>query len=418
MKRIHFLFVFALLLIPTLVSAKIVTCTSNSKYYIGQDVYNHTSVECSEGSVEVFAVGKNESTSYLVGGTAEAIAQQGESYWMDIVLTGEIDPDNGDLLVVDGDDQTDMALYGNCDTGCHLITKAIASESNPNANTGSEDEKEIAVGTIYYVGDKIKFNEILIILFADSDGYFLEVDEGSYKLPSPSFTDWSGNDLWEFENFIKEYGEPGLDGLRFGYTTEVSADRVPIGIKCVSGVGTVDNPFTFELVYEDTNTNPTGNEPDPSNNDESSTTIYTILEGADQTYTKGSNTNIVIKASGDLSKLVAIEIDNGNVISSSNYELADGSTILTLLASFLENSSIGEHTITFRYNDGDVSTNLMIAEATNNNPTTPTSNNTDNTNNTNNPQTADNIEFYIMMLGLGIIAIGGVGIYTKRKFFS
>ena len=141
---------------------------------------------------------------------------------------------------------------------------------------------------------------------------------------------------------------------------------------------------------------------------------YKILDGANQTYTLGSNTDVIIRASGDLDKLQAIEIDNGNVISSSNYKLDSGSTILTLLASFLENSSVGEHTITFRYNDGEVSTKLTIANATNNNPT-PTSNNTDNTNTTNNPQTADNILFYISMLGLSIIGLVGAGIYTKKK---
>lgn len=155
---------------------------------------------------------------------------------------------------------------------------------------------------------------------------------------------------------------------------------------------------------------------DPST-DKPETPVYTILEGDNQIYTLGSNTNIVIKASGNLDKLQAIEIDNGNAISSSNYELASGSTILTILSSFLENSSIGEHTITFRYNDGEVSTKLTIANATNNNPTF-ISNNTDNTNVTNNPQTADNVVFYISMLGLSIIALGSVGIYTKRKFFS
>lgn len=417
MKRICFL--FALLLMPVLVSAKTVTCTSNSKYYIGQDVYNHTSVECSEGSVEVFAVGKGTSTSYLVGGTDEAIAQQGESYWMDIVWTGEIDSSN-DTLLVDGDDQTDMSL--GCDTGCHLITKTIASEPDPNANTDAGEEKEIAVGTIYYVGDRIKFNGVSIILYSDLDDEFLEVDNRSYVLPEPEFyyddayNNGAGIYVWAFENFLRQDDDSGLYGLYYGYVTDVSADRVPIGIKCIGGNGSdIDHPYVFELVYEDSNTNQEPNEP--------GTVSYSILEGANQTYILGSNESIVIKASGDLDKLNGIEIDNGNPIDPSNYELDSGSTILTFKTSFLENSSVGEHEITFKYDDGEVSTKLTIANANSNddagngnNSTTPSSNTSGNT--TNNPQTADNIVFYISMLGLSLLALGGIGVYTKKKFFN
>lgn len=303
MKKISFLFV--LLLIPAFVSAKTVTCTSNSKYYIGHDVYDNTSIECSEGSVEVFAVGKGELSgeNYLVGGTTEAIALEGESYWMDIVWTGTADAET-DTLVVDGEDQSAMILA--CDTGCHLHTKTAVSE------------------------------------------------------PAPE--------------------EPG------------------------------------------NNTEPGNNEP--------GNTEYTILAGPNQTYILGSNEAVVIEASGELEKLIAIEIDNGNVIDPSNYELAGEHTKLTFKISFLENSSLGEHTITFKYNDGEVETKLTIANA-NNNDSTPDSNqngdtNNDNTNNntnnnpttnsTNNPQTADNIVFYVSMLGLSLIGLLSAGIYAKKKF--
>jgi len=299
MKRISFLFV--LLLIPAFVSAKTVTCTSNSKYYIGHDVYENTSIECSEGSVEVFAVGKGELSgeNYLVGGTTEAIALEGESYWMDIVWTGTADAET-DTLVVDGEDQSAMILA--CDTGCHLHTKTAVSE------------------------------------------------------PAPE--------------------EPG-------------------------------------------NNNGTGNN-EPGN------TEYTILAGPNQTYILGSNEAVVIEASGELDNLMAIEIDNGNVIDQSNYELASPGTKLTLKTHFLENSSLGEHTITIKYNDGEVETKLTIANASNDDPTNNDdtngtnegTNNTNNQNNTNNPQTADSIVFYVSMLGLSLIGLLSAGIYAKKKMFN
>ena len=157
---------------------------------------------------------------------------------------------------------------------------------------------------------------------------------------------------------------------------------------------------------------------------------YTIIEGDNQTYTKGSNENIVIKASGDVSKISSIEIDGGNVIDPANYELTSGSTVLTLKSSFLENSSVGTHTITFKYNDGEVDATLIVAEATNNDNNNNNGNNTgnntnentngDTTNNgnsttSNNPHTADNIVAYVYELILSIIVVAGGMIYIKRK---
>ena len=147
---------------------------------------------------------------------------------------------------------------------------------------------------------------------------------------------------------------------------------------------------------------------------------YTILEGNNQTYTKGSNTDIVIKASGDKDKIQSIEIDGGNVIDPANYELTPGSTVLTLKSSFLETQSVGNHTITFKYDDGEVDATLTVAEASNNNDNNNTGANTNtntntNTNNSNNPQTSYNVITYIYSLIFGIICLAGGTIYLKRK---
>ena len=439
MKRICFL--FTLLLMPVLVSAKTITCTSVDDFTVGKNVYDGISVTCSEGETQIFAVQEtsNELTWNNVVNPYPAVSEK--KYEIDFVWTGTFDS-GVDTMIVDEEDLTDVAFM--CDTGCHLYTKTVTPK--PASNTDIGTEKDIAVGTIYYVGDRIKFNDISIILYTDLDDEFLEVDNRSYVLPEPEFyyddayNNGAGIYVWSFENFLRQYDDSGLYGLYYGYVTDVSSDRVPIGIKCIGGNGSDTNhPYVFELVYEDSNTNSEPNEP--------ATISYSILEGANQTYTKGSNTNIVIKASGDIDKLMAVEIDNGNVISSSNYELANGSTILTLLASFLEDSSIGEHTITFKYNDGEVSTKLTIVEASNSNndnsdeepannsdenentttePETTNNgtngnsgnNSNSNTNTTSNPQTGDNIMFYISLLGLSIIGFVGAEIYLKKKKFN
>ena len=88
-----------------------------------------------------------------------------------------------------------------------------------------------------------------------------------------------------------------------------------------------------------------------------------ILEGDNQTYHKGSNTTITIIASGKLADLQGVEIDNGNPLREGEYTLeGDENTKLILNATFLENSSIGEHTFTFKYEGGEVEAKLTIAE--------------------------------------------------------
>ena len=73
-------------------------------------------------------------------------------------------------------------------------------------------------------------------------------------------------------------------------------------------------------------------------------------------------------------------------------------------ADFLENSSLGEHTITFRYDDGEVSTKLTIANAD-----SAVAVDTDN------PPTGDNIMFYVSILSLSILVIAGIMLYQEKK---
>ena len=235
MKKFYFLLL--LLLIPTIVQAKTVTCTSEDNFTIDQNVYDGINVTCSEGEVELFAVTEtaNEITSHNVVNPYPALEEM--KYAIEFVWTGEIDPTN-DTLLVDGEDYTDMGYM--CDTGCHLYSKWVEPKPAP-ANVGTGTEIDIAVGTIYYVGDSIKFDEVLVILYADEDGTYLEPSVGSYVLPEPemvyddAYNNGAGIWVWGFENFLREYGEPGWYGLYYGYNTAVDDDRVPIGIKCVSG---------------------------------------------------------------------------------------------------------------------------------------------------------------------------------------
>lgn len=86
---------------------------------------------------------------------------------------------------------------------------------------------------------------------------------------------------------------------------------------------------------------------------------YEILEGEDQTYS-GSG-GLVVRANGDFSKFTGLKVD-GVAVDTSNYDAKPGSTVVTLKESYLSTLSDGSHTLTFVYNDGEISTNFTITD--------------------------------------------------------
>ena len=137
-------------------------------------------------------------------------------------------------------------------------------------------------------------------------------------------------------------------------------------------------------------------------------TTYKILSDK-QTYILNSNNAISITADGNLNKLTGIMVD-GILISSENYDLENGSTVLTLKSSYLDTLSVGNHTLEFVYSDGSVETLFAVSNAKDK---VLASNK-----NTINPQTGDNVMCYISMLGLSVIVIAGIGFYVKRKRYN
>ena len=112
---------------------------------------------------------------------------------------------------------------------------------------------------------------------------------------------------------------------------------------------------------------------------------------------KSKREKVVIKCNGVFEDFNGIEIDNGNPVDPSNYEVVSGSTILTLKASFLEESSLGEHTITFNYKDGgSAEAKLTIEEEVVV------------------PITGDSIISYLIVLISSIITLSTTVIYKKK----
>jgi len=174
--------------------------------------------------------------------------------------------------------------------------------------------------------------------------------------------------------------------------------------------------FSFELPVEEDVTPLT-----PDENQQETNNPLSIVAGANQTYYKGTNGTITLKVSGDLSKLRGIEIDNGNPIKEEDYTVNEEEATITFKSTFLENSSLGEHTITVKYEDEEVETKLTIAEKA-----APASNGSGSTTEVednpatadkemNNPKTGDNVIVYIMAAILSMLVFAGSIVYIKKN---
>lgn len=89
---------------------------------------------------------------------------------------------------------------------------------------------------------------------------------------------------------------------------------------------------------------------------------YKITRGANGVWTQNSNDTLTFRANGDLSKFTGIKVDS-NIISEDNYTAVSGSTVITLKKTYLGTLSVGKHTLTVVYSDGECSTQFEIKAA-------------------------------------------------------
>jgi hypothetical protein len=86
---------------------------------------------------------------------------------------------------------------------------------------------------------------------------------------------------------------------------------------------------------------------------------YDIIKGDGSRWTVGGDGSLSFTANGSFSKFVGIEVD-GTTVDAKHYEAKAGSTIITLKQSFLKTLSVGKHTITVLYTDGETSGTFEI----------------------------------------------------------
>ena len=142
-----------------------------------------------------------------------------------------------------------------------------------------------------------------------------------------------------------------------------------------------------------------------------STVVYKIIEGANGTWTQNSDGTLTIRANGEFSKFDGVKVD-GKIVDTKNYTAKSGSTIVTLSKDYLATLSVGNHTLTVLFNDGECSTNFTVKAVGDNNPGTAVT--PDNT--TNNPQTGDHsgivLAVVVLLVSGGALTVLGI---AKKK---
>ncbi len=142
---------------------------------------------------------------------------------------------------------------------------------------------------------------------------------------------------------------------------------------------------------------------------------YRIVEGDGAIWAKESGDGLTIVANGAYSKFTKIEID-GNAVSADNYTVASGSTVITLKPAYLDTLSLGDHTITVLYTDGEAVGTFTIVKKQDD-PTEPTA--PSDTNDIASVATGDNSSgaLWIVLLFVSGASVTGTVVYKqKRKY--
>lgn len=116
-----------------------------------------------------------------------------------------------------------------------------------------------------------------------------------------------------------------------------------------------------------------------------------VLEGADQTYTVGESEVATFRFSADYSLFEnggKVYMDDA-LVDAANYTSESGSTIIKLAKDYMNKLSSGEHTLKVEFNNGQTATTTFKVKGVS----------------TTNPQTGDNIQSYVCVFFIGLMAI-------------
>lgn len=138
--------------------------------------------------------------------------------------------------------------------------------------------------------------------------------------------------------------------------------------------------FTFQYVKEEINSNE-----------------YKFLDGENQNYTINKDNELKFRIDAEYSLFDKVYIDN-ELVDANNYTSKEGSTIITFNKEYINNFSVGEHTLKVGFNDGEATTKFSVLKEE-----------------IENPSTKDNFEKYVITGIVSIVGLIGCTLILKNK---
>lgn len=138
--------------------------------------------------------------------------------------------------------------------------------------------------------------------------------------------------------------------------------------------------FTFQYVKEEINSNE-----------------YKFLDGENQNYTINKDNELKFRINAEYSLFDKVYIDN-ELVDANNYTSKEGSTIITFNKEYINNFSVGEHTLKVVFNDGEATTKFSVLKEE-----------------IENPSTKDNFEKYVITGIVSIVGLIGCTLILKNK---
>lgn len=89
---------------------------------------------------------------------------------------------------------------------------------------------------------------------------------------------------------------------------------------------------------------------------------YRVVEGANGSWTENSDGSLAFRADGAVSKFTGIKVD-GVTVASDRYTVGTDAAVITLKNEYLAGLSVGTHTLTVVYRDGECSADFEVLAA-------------------------------------------------------
>ena len=178
-------------------------------------------------------------------------------------------------------------------------------------------------------------------IFSEDPMKFVDADDNTVVSAGGAYAVGSENDMSAVNSLMANAGD-----------NVITVYSAPNGITAPEG-STVVNMTEFPIIVNGQELKPGKSMTVPSSAVQPVQGDYYILEGKDQTWTKGSNEELSFKLNSG--KLIKVLIDGEEV----EFEITEDG-LVTIAPEVLEALEPGVHTITFVYVDGGISTNIVI----------------------------------------------------------